>query len=106
MSSPSLVVEVVSPKQDKRDYRYKRSAYAARQIPEYWIVDPILNKVTVLELVEGLLFNSTIRFDFKRLPNLTNSCDICLNYSTHLYFHPISFGKLTHQFVFLTIVSS
>jgi Uma2 family endonuclease len=48
------VVEVVSPKQDKRDYRYKRSEYAARQIPEYWIVDPILNKVTVLELVEGL----------------------------------------------------
>jgi Uma2 family endonuclease len=56
MPPPSLVVEVVSPKQDKdkRDYRYKRSEYAARQIPEYWIVDPILNKVTVLELVEGL----------------------------------------------------
>ena len=54
MLPPQLVVEVVSPKQDKRDYRYKRSEYAARQIPEYWIVDPILNKVTVLELVEGL----------------------------------------------------
>jgi Uma2 family endonuclease len=53
MPPPSLVVEVVSPKQDKRDYRYKRSEYAARQIPEYWIVDPILDKVTVLELVEG-----------------------------------------------------
>jgi Uma2 family endonuclease len=54
MPPPTLVVEVVSNKQDKRDYRYKRSEYAARQIPEYWIVDPILNKVTVLELVEGL----------------------------------------------------
>ncbi len=54
MPAPSLVVEVVSPNQDKRDYRYKRSEYAARQIPEYWIVDPILNKVTILELVEGL----------------------------------------------------
>jgi Uma2 family endonuclease len=54
MPPPSLVVEVVSPNQDKRDYRYKRSEYAARQIPEYWIVDPILNKVTILELVEGL----------------------------------------------------
>ncbi len=54
MPTPSLVVEVVSPNQDKRDYRYKRSEYAARQIPEYWIVDPILNKVTILELVEGL----------------------------------------------------
>jgi Uma2 family endonuclease len=54
MPPPMLVVEVVSPKQEQRDYRYKRSEYAARQIPEYWIVDPILNKVTVLELVEGL----------------------------------------------------
>jgi hypothetical protein len=106
MSSPSLVVEVVSPKQDKRDYRYKRSAYAARQIPEYWIVDPILNKVTVLELVEGLLFNSPIRFDFKRLPDLTNSRDICLDYAAHLYFHPIPFGKLTHQFVFFATIGS
>jgi Uma2 family endonuclease len=54
MSPPTLVVEVVSPKQEARDYRYKRSEYAARQIPEYWIVDPISNKVTILELVEGL----------------------------------------------------
>jgi Uma2 family endonuclease len=54
MPPPILVVEVVSPKQEQRDYRYKRSEYAARQIPEYWIIDPILNKVTVLELVEGL----------------------------------------------------
>jgi Uma2 family endonuclease len=53
MPPPTLVVEVVSPKQDKRDYRYKRSEYAARQIPEYWIIDPILDKVTILELVEG-----------------------------------------------------
>jgi Uma2 family endonuclease len=44
MPPPTLVVEVVSPNQDKRDYRYKRSEYAARQIPEYWIVDPILNR--------------------------------------------------------------
>ncbi len=53
MPPPTLVVEVVSPNQQKRDYRYKRSEYAARQISEYWIVDPILDKVTILELVEG-----------------------------------------------------
>jgi Uma2 family endonuclease len=53
MSPPSLVVEVVSPKQENRDYRYKRSEYAARGIAEYWIVDPISQKVTVLEWVEG-----------------------------------------------------
>ncbi|MDX2241045.1 MAG: Uma2 family endonuclease [Leptolyngbyaceae cyanobacterium bins.302] len=54
MPPPSLVVEVVSPKQENRDYRYKRTEYAARQIPEYWIVDPIALKVTVLEWVDGL----------------------------------------------------
>ncbi|KRH96995.1 Uma2 family endonuclease [Cylindrospermopsis sp. CR12] len=54
MPPPLLVVEVVSPNQEKRDYRYKRSEYAARGINEYWIVDPIGQKVTVLEWVEGL----------------------------------------------------
>ncbi|MFL0646948.1 Uma2 family endonuclease [Cylindrospermopsis raciborskii UAM/DH-BiRr] len=54
MPPPLLVVEVVSPNQEKRDYRYKRSEYAARGINEYWIVDPMGQKVTVLEWVEGL----------------------------------------------------
>ena len=56
MPSPSLVIEVVSPgkiNQD-RDYRYKRSEYATRCIPEYWIVDPGAALVTVLILVDGL----------------------------------------------------
>jgi Uma2 family endonuclease len=53
MPPPLLVVEVVSPHQANRDYRYKRSEYAARGILEYWIVDPIAGKVTVLEWVEG-----------------------------------------------------
>jgi len=53
MPPPLLVVEVVSPNQESRDYRYKRSEYAARGIAEYWIVDPIAQKVTVLEWVEG-----------------------------------------------------
>lgn len=56
MPSPILVVEVVSPGKANRDrdYRYKRSEYAARGILEYWIVDPELAKVTVLSLVDGL----------------------------------------------------
>lgn len=54
MPPPLLVVEIVSPKQEKRDYRYKRSEYAARGIAEYWIIDPMQQKVTVLEWVEGL----------------------------------------------------
>jgi Uma2 family endonuclease len=49
MPPPLLVVEVVSPKQEDRDYRDKRSEYAGRQIPEYWIIDPIAQRVTVLQ---------------------------------------------------------
>jgi Uma2 family endonuclease len=54
MPPPLLVVEVVSPKQENRDYRHKRTEYAGRQIPEYWIVDPIAQKVTILEWVDGM----------------------------------------------------
>jgi Uma2 family endonuclease len=54
MPPPALIVEVVSPKQENQDYRYKRTEYAARHVPEYWIVDPIAAKVTVLEWVDGL----------------------------------------------------
>ncbi|NJO98896.1 MAG: Uma2 family endonuclease, partial [Pleurocapsa sp. CRU_1_2] len=56
MLPPALVVEVVSPGKVNRDrdYRYKRSEYAARGIAEYWIVDPQESKITVLLLDNGL----------------------------------------------------
>ncbi|MEO1348617.1 MAG: Uma2 family endonuclease [Cyanobacteria bacterium J06635_15] len=53
-TAPLLAVEVVSPESITRDYRYKRTEYAALEIPEYWIVDPLESKVTVLEFNEGL----------------------------------------------------
>ncbi|VXD20066.1 conserved hypothetical protein [Planktothrix serta PCC 8927] len=56
MSPPQMVVEVVSPgeENEQRDYRYKRSQYQARGIPEYWIIDPIQQQITVFNLVTGL----------------------------------------------------
>jgi len=56
MPSPAIVVEVVSPGKvnEDRDYRYKRSEYAARGIPEYWIVDADKARITLLTLVDGL----------------------------------------------------
>ena len=56
MPPPLLVVEVVLPgkKNEDRDYRYKRSEYAARGVAEYWIIDPIKGQVMILTLVEGL----------------------------------------------------
>jgi Uma2 family endonuclease len=56
MPPPLVAIEIVSPghANEVRDYRYKRSEYAARGILSYWIVDPQQHKVTVLSLVEGL----------------------------------------------------
>lgn len=56
MPPPELVIEVVSPGREniERDYRYKRSQYQARGINEYWIVDPLIEKVTILTMNRGL----------------------------------------------------
>jgi Uma2 family endonuclease len=47
---PLLVVEVVSPSTQTDDYRSKRSEYGLLEISEYWIVDPIAQKVTLCVL--------------------------------------------------------
>ncbi|NJL21983.1 MAG: Uma2 family endonuclease [Leptolyngbyaceae cyanobacterium SM1_3_5] len=63
MPNPSLVVEVVSPGEPgddnyDRDYIEKPKEYAQRDIPEYWIVDPIRAVVSVLTL-KGRSYKTT-----------------------------------------------
>jgi Uma2 family endonuclease len=58
VAPPVLVVEVVSNSvKDKesrdRDYKEKRSEYAERGIPEYWIIDPERAIVCILTLAGG-----------------------------------------------------
>lgn len=55
MPPPELIVEVVSPgkNNEERDYRFKRSEYAARGVPEYWVINPLESKITVFTLVAG-----------------------------------------------------
>ena len=48
-----LVVEVVSPDDPQRDLVEKRADYAEGGIPEYWIVDPRDETITVLALRGG-----------------------------------------------------
>lgn len=45
-----LVVEIVSPDRPERDLLDKRRDYAEARIPEYWIVDPRTETLTVLAL--------------------------------------------------------
>lgn len=55
MLPPHLVVEVVSPGEQNRyrDYERKQQQYAARGIPEYWLVDPAEQALTILQLTQG-----------------------------------------------------
>lgn len=55
MPPPELIIEVVSPGKinEERDYRFKRSEYAARGVSEYWVIDPEASKVTVFTLEAG-----------------------------------------------------
>ncbi|HEY9648984.1 MAG TPA: Uma2 family endonuclease [Chroococcidiopsis sp.] len=50
---PLLVVEVVSPSTVTDDYRAKRAEYSVLDIPEYWIVDPLDEVITICTLRDG-----------------------------------------------------
>ncbi len=47
-----LVLEVVSHDKSERDLVEKRSDYAEGRIPEYWIVNPVDETITVLRLAD------------------------------------------------------
>ena len=66
LSAPLLVIEVISPSTKSVDYRAKRTEYAARDIPEYWIIDPIEAKITVLINSDGW-YDITEFFDSDRI---------------------------------------
>ena len=45
--SPSIVVEILSPSTSRQDLYIKRDLYARQDVPEYWIVDPGAETVTI-----------------------------------------------------------
>ena len=86
MAPPLLVVEVVSPgaENHRRDYIDKRNQYEWRGIPEYWIVDPVAEQVTVLALTaqgyDETTFMGDIAVQSPALPgwNLTAAAMVAL----------------------------
>jgi len=55
--TPRLVVEVVSPKSVQADYVEKLAEYESRGIPEYWIVNPKTQSIT-LNMLQGDRYQS------------------------------------------------
>jgi len=51
--TPELIVEVLSPRTEKRDRGYKKSVYEAVGVKEYWLVDVDKRTIEVYELLEG-----------------------------------------------------
>lgn len=66
---PDVVVEILSPHGTDRDERLKHALYARFAIPEYWIVDPDLGRVTLHRLGEA---GYTIHAVFDRASTLAS----------------------------------
>ncbi len=67
---PLLVVEVVSPSTKTEDYRAKRAEYDILEIPEYWIVDPLSEQITIFVAEDGLYTPREFRGE-ERIQSLT-----------------------------------
>lgn len=50
--APDLVVEIVSPSSRKMDYATKNALYLNAGVREYWIVDPMKERITVYHYEE------------------------------------------------------
>ncbi len=76
---PALVIEVVSPGGEDRDYVEKREEYLAFGVREYWIVDAARGEITVLRRVGRRWTERVVRppaaYQTKVLPGFTLSCE-------------------------------
>ena len=61
---PTIVIEIVSPGTTNydRDYVDKRKEYAARGIPEYWLIEHPERKITTVLYLEGKHYREVEKF--------------------------------------------
>jgi Uma2 family endonuclease len=75
---PELVIEVVSPGSELRDYQEKREEYLAFGVHEYWIFDADKQEMLVLQRVGGRWREKVVRppeiYQTRVLPGLQFSC--------------------------------
>ena len=67
---PELVIEVVSPGSETRDYTEKRDEYLGFGVREYWIVHPDRKEVLVLRRVRGQWAEQKLTFADEYSPRL------------------------------------
>ena len=75
---PDLIVEVVSPDSRDHDTRVKRTHYAQAGIGEYWVIDPIQEQMTFLQLRAGQFVELTTQrgsFESPALPGFQLDLD-------------------------------
>jgi Uma2 family endonuclease len=76
---PELVIEVVSPASELRDYQEKREEYLAFGVHEYWIIDADKQEMLVLRRVGGRWPERIVRppeiYKTRILPGLQFSCE-------------------------------
>jgi Uma2 family endonuclease len=75
---PDLVVEIVSPDSEHRDYVEKREEYLSFGVREYWIVDAAIEEVRVLRRRAGRWTERVLhppeRYATKTLPGFEFDC--------------------------------
>lgn len=79
-----LVIEIVSPDKPKRDTEEKPADYAEAGIPEYWIINPLTDTITILVLqgetyVEHGIFGRGARATSNLLDTFSVSVDDVLD---------------------------
>jgi len=79
-----LVMEVVSPDDPTRDLETKRREYAQAGIPEYWLVNPLDETITVFTLSENAsvydihgVYDRSSMAESVLLPGFTVDADAC-----------------------------
>ena len=65
LGSPDWIIEIVSPSSIRLDYHIKLFKYRTTKVREYWIVDPIKNRIMVHnfenEIMEEYGFDDTVK---------------------------------------------
>jgi Uma2 family endonuclease len=77
---PEVVIEVVSPGSELRDYEEKREEYLDFGVKEYWIVDAEKREVLVLQRSRGRWKKTVLRpgdiYETKLLPGFKFDCEL------------------------------